>query len=164
MSFSLLIWPPLEIILFSCPLTPAQWLDIDLSLCVGAAKCLQHQCFFLILYVCSTVTMYFSRFANHVGDVVFYYHLCHTNNQQGVLLDYCAKCLQHHCFFKFFMFAARLQCTLADLPTMWEMSSFIIIYAIQTISKEFSLFTVQNVCSTIVFFYSLCLQHRYNVL
>jgi hypothetical protein len=24
--------------------------------------------FFKILYVCSTITMYFSRFANHVGD------------------------------------------------------------------------------------------------
>ncbi len=57
----------LDLILFPLPLTPAQSLVIDLSISIGAAKC-----------------------------------------------------LQHHYFLKFFMFAAPLQCTLADLPTMWE--------------------------------------------
>ncbi len=57
----------LDLILFPFPLTPAQYLVIDLSISIGAAKC-----------------------------------------------------LHHHYFLKFFMFAAPLQCTLADFPTMWE--------------------------------------------
>ncbi len=65
--FSFYLAAILDLILFPFPLTPAQSLVIDLSISIGAAKC-----------------------------------------------------LPHHYFLKFFMFAAPLQCTLADLPTMWE--------------------------------------------
>ncbi len=46
-----------------------------------------------------------------------------------------AKRLLHHCFFKFFMFAAPLQGTLADLPC-GRPRFFIIIYAVQPISRR----------------------------
>jgi hypothetical protein len=66
--FSFYLDAILDLILFSFPLTPARYLVINLSISIGAAKMFAAPLFFKILYVCSTITMYFSRFANHMGD------------------------------------------------------------------------------------------------